>query len=82
MQSNNKHHKSNDRQLMRNKISSKECSHVGHSSRQQCVHHNTGCLKESKQSMVTREAGKPVNIVTLEPDRLDVCSPNLKPQTE
>ena len=23
--------------------------------------------------MVTREAGKPVNIVTLEPDRLDVC---------
>ena len=42
--------------------------------------HNTGCLKESKQSMVTREAGKPVNIVTLEPDRLDVCGPNWKPQ--
>ena len=34
------------------------------------------------QSMVTREAGKPVNIVTLEPDRLDVCGPNWKPQTE
>ena len=31
--------------------------------------------------MVTREAGKPVNIVTLEPDRLDVCGPNRKPQT-
>ena len=49
---------------------------------------NTNChpsrnwLKESKQSMVTREAGKPVNIVTLEPDRLDVCGPNWKPQTE
>ena len=32
--------------------------------------------------MVTREAGKPVDIVTLESDRLDVCGPNLKPQTE
>ena len=25
--------------------------------------------------MVTREAGKPVNIVRLEPDGLDVCGP-------
>ena len=59
--------------LVRN---SKHVKNDCHSSRQYCVHHNTGCLKESKQSMVTREAGKPVNIVTLEPDRLDVCGPN------
>ena len=60
--------------LVRNSkhVKKKHC----HSSGQYCVHHNTGCSKESKQSIVTREAGKSVNIVTLEPDRLDVCGPN------
>ena len=53
-----------DKQVMTDKLvrNSKHVKKDCHSSRQEYVHHNTGCLKESKQNMVTREAGKPVNI--------------------